>query len=107
VWVRRVARGNVCHLCDEPTNRRLLARAARWLVPGGRLVILDFLADDERLPISAALYELSLAGRSVTGGLHSGADYQRWLADAGCTRVERVPLTDFSSITLVSGSRKP
>jgi ubiquinone/menaquinone biosynthesis C-methylase UbiE len=96
--------GNVCHLFDEATNKRLLTMGASLLAPHGHLAIVDVLADDQRRPLAAALYTLSLLGRTEGGGTYAGSDYARWLAAAGCRSVEQIPLTQSLPFTLVTGS---
>jgi SAM-dependent methyltransferase len=69
--------GNLCHLFDEPSNRRLLGRLAHTLRPGGTLAILDVLADvpaaDRR---SLALYALELLARTGGGQIHPFTAYR-------------------------------
>lgn len=69
--------GNLCHLFDEPTNRRLLDRAAGWLSPGGRVAVVDIVSDGERRPATTALYALNLLGRTVSGGVRPAATHRR------------------------------
>jgi SAM-dependent methyltransferase len=98
--------GNLCHLFDEPTNRRLLSRAARWLVPGGTLAVIDFLFNERRDgPRGVALYAVELVRRAPSGQVYPFSSYAGWLRDAGCERVERVELSNHPPVTLVQARR--
>lgn len=79
-----VVAGALCHLFDDVTAAALVARLAGVLTPGGRLAIIDALADDPQpSPVAGAAYELGLALRTAGGGLHTGDAHRRWLAEAG------------------------
>ena len=94
--------GNVCHLFDETTNRRLLSRAAGWLAPGGTVAIIDFLPNERRDgPRGVVLYAAELAQRTPTGQLYPFSSYAGWLRESGFERVERVELTPYPPVTLV------
>lgn len=76
----------LCHLFDEPTVAQLVARLASVLAPGGRLAIIDALADDPHTTATArAVYELGLTLRTEGGQLHSNAACRRWMTEAGLT----------------------
>ncbi len=93
---------NLCHLFDEPTNRRLLARAAQALKPGGALAIIDLLPNESGDgPRWLVLYALGLALRTATGRVHPFSAFVSWLRDAGCRGVERIELTTDPPLTLV------
>lgn len=72
---------NVCHLETAPGNRRLFARAARWLKPGGRIAVLD--VSPEAQPLAAALNALGLALRTEAAAVPTAAQFQTWLRDSG------------------------
>lgn len=94
--------GMICHVFDGPMNKRLIARAARALKPGGVLAILDTLPDHIDA-LSVALYELDLLLRTTDGGLHTLAAYSGWLRDEGFDAPERVELG--SQITLLTAHK--
>ena len=94
--------GNLCHLFDESTNRRLLGRAASWLAPGGTVAIIDFLPNERRDgPRSIALYGAELVRRVPTGQLYPFSSYAGWLRENGFERIDRTELTPFPPVTLV------
>ena len=94
--------GMICHLFDGPTNRRLIARAARALRPGGVLAIFDTLPENTD-PLAVALYELDLLLRTTDGGLHGVAAYSSWLLDEGFDAPQRLELGD--QITLLTAHK--
>lgn len=98
--------GNLCHLFDEATNRRLLTRLAAALRPGGTLAVIDVVPDNQAGGRSLALYELSLFLRTAHGQVHPLAAYERWLRDAGLGPVEQWRLLDDLPVTLLA-ARKP
>ncbi|MGH9011906.1 MAG: methyltransferase, partial [Acidimicrobiia bacterium] len=62
--------GNICHLFDESTNRRLLGRVAGWVAPGGTVAIIDFVTNERRDgPRLVALLGAELVRRVPTGQL--------------------------------------
>lgn len=76
--------GALCHLFDGPTAARLVERLAGVLAPGGRLAVIDAVADDPHTPAGdRAVYELGLALRTGGGRLHPTSACRRWMADAG------------------------
>jgi SAM-dependent methyltransferase len=98
-----VIAGNLCHLFDEPTSGRLVARLARCLRPGGALAVMDVLPDVLADPVPLALYDLGLLLRTSGGGVHRLAAYQAWLAEAGLGPAECHPLLDrFPLVLLVA-----
>ena len=74
---------NILHDWDVPECRQLVQRCAAALKPGGRLLIHDvFLNDALDGPLPIALYSASLF--SLTEGrAYSGAEYRKWLSEAG------------------------
>lgn len=97
--------GAVCHLFDDDVAARLVARLADVLSPGGRLAIIDGLADDDRDPAGRALYELGLALRTRGGRLHTSTACRRWLTDAGLAGLTTHRLSATSNVHLLVGQR--
>lgn len=82
----------ILHDWDEPTNRALLARCHDALPPGGVIVISELLLNDERTgPPEAALMGMNMLVETEGGKNYSGAEYRRWLTDAGFVDVRTVP----------------
>ncbi len=98
--------GNLCHLFDEATNRRLLGRLFNALRPGGMLAILDALPN-ERLdgPRSVVLYALGLLLRTNRGQVYPFSTYVGWLREVGYETVERTDLSPTPPISLITARR--
>jgi SAM-dependent methyltransferase len=98
--------GNLCHLFDEATNRRLLGRLFDALRPGGTLAILDALPN-ERLdgPRPVVLYALGLLLRTNRGRVYPFSTYVGWLRDVGYEAVERIDLSPTAPISLITARR--
>lgn len=98
--------GNLCHLFDELTNRRLLTRLFDALRPGGKLAILEALPT-ERFdgPRPVILYALGLLLRTSRGQVYPFSTYAGWLRDIGYEAVERVDLSTVPPIALITARR--
>ena len=98
--------GNLCHLFDEATNRRLLGRLFDTLHPGGTLAILDALPN-ERLdgPRPVVLYALGLLLRTNRGQVYPFSTYVGWLREVGYEAVERIDLSGDLPISLITARR--
>jgi (2Fe-2S) ferredoxin/precorrin-6B methylase 2 len=83
----------ICHMLGPEENRDLLRRARAALVPGGRVVVQDFLLEpDGTAPAHAALFALNMLVGTPAGSSYSEAEYGSWLKAAGFADVRRVRL---------------
>jgi SAM-dependent methyltransferase len=98
--------GNLCHLFDEATNRRLLGRLFDALRPGGTLAILDALPN-ERIdgPRPVILYALGLLLRTNRGQVYPFSTYVGWLREVGYEAVERIDLFAVPPVSLITARR--
>ena len=82
---------NVLHDWDVPECRELVARLARALPAGGKLLVHDvFLNDELDGPLPIALYSAALF--SLTEGrAYSAAEYRSWMEEAGLAPGELTP----------------
>jgi (2Fe-2S) ferredoxin/SAM-dependent methyltransferase len=91
----------ICHMLGPDENRDLFARVRRALVPGGRVVVQDFIVDDSgTAPAQAALFALNMLVGTEAGGTWSEAEYAAWLREAGFTEVRRVALAGPSDLVI-------
>jgi SAM-dependent methyltransferase len=98
---------NLCHLFDASTNRRLLARAARWLRHGGTVAVIDFIPNERcDAPRSLALYAVDLVWRTPRGRVYPFSSYATWLREAAYERVERIELSSYPPVTLIRATRR-
>lgn len=83
----------IAHMFSEAENRALLARIYAALAPGGRLVLQDFLLDEDKTgPLFAALFSLNMLVNTAGGASYSESEYANWLRDAGFKTSRRVRL---------------
>jgi (2Fe-2S) ferredoxin len=93
----------ICHMLDPDENRALLAKAHRALAPGGRVVIQDFLLDEDKTaPRFAALFALNMLVGTRGGNSYSESEYGGWLRAAGFEEIRRVPLMGPSDLILAT-----
>jgi SAM-dependent methyltransferase len=84
---------SICHMLGPEENRDLLSRAAHALAPGGRVVVSDFvLNEDGTAPRQAVLFSLNMLVGTPSGRSYRESEYSAWLGDAGLGGVERVRL---------------
>jgi ubiquinone/menaquinone biosynthesis C-methylase UbiE len=76
--------GHICHGEGVEHSRRLLARVARALKPGGTIVIGDFLPDENRTgPPFPLLFALMMLVGTTEGDTFTFSEYATWLREAG------------------------
>ncbi len=79
---------NFLHHFDPPACERLLAKAYAALRPGGRVVIVEFIPDDDRRgPPDAVRFALVMLAGTPAGDAYTFAEYQTLLGHAGFGRV--------------------
>jgi 2-polyprenyl-3-methyl-5-hydroxy-6-metoxy-1,4-benzoquinol methylase len=75
---------NFLHHLDVTTNETLLRRVRAALAPGGRVVTLDFIPNDDRVtPPSAAAFSMTMLGHTLAGDAYTFAEYDRMFRNAG------------------------
>jgi ubiquinone/menaquinone biosynthesis C-methylase UbiE len=93
--------GNIVHSEGEQSARNLLQRLHAALRPGGRVVVIDFLPDDDRSgPPFPVFFALNMLLHTEHGDTFSLADYTRWLAEAGFSLVETVEFGSHSPVVI-------
>jgi SAM-dependent methyltransferase len=86
--------GNTSHMYGPEENRVLFARMRRSLVPGGLLVVREFVRG---LGEDAALFAANMLVLTPRGGTYTAEEYERWLLEAGYGAVEFEPVAGRSS----------
>ncbi len=96
---------NVVHIYSAATNRQLLGRCASALAPGGRLVIKDFLLDDDRLePPGGAVFAVNMLVSTQSGDCYTVSEINDWLSAHG---LQFESLVDVATKSRLLISRKP
>jgi hypothetical protein len=97
---------NVAHLLTKPALRDLLFRAAELLQPGGLLVVIDqVLEDDPNWLRWAALYAVGASLWMPGGTLYTQREYRAMLADTGCRWLGAWQLSPTPALTMLTASR--
>ena len=84
-------------LNGEPPEGRpaLIRKVYECLEPGGRIVLRDFVLDDDRAgPPEATLFALQMLLATKSGGLDTRGNWARWLAEAGSPAPQIIALPD-------------
>jgi ubiquinone/menaquinone biosynthesis C-methylase UbiE len=91
----------ICHMLSPEENLELLRKCHGALHPGGRLVVQDFiLEEDKTAPKSAALFSLNMLVGTVAGSSYSEGEYADWFGRAGFRKVSRVRLPGPSGLMI-------
>ncbi len=80
---------NLLHHFDAQTNERLLKKIRTSLAPHGRVAILEFVPNEDRVsPEMAALFPLTMLLGTPSGDAYTFAEHQKMLRNAGFSRAE-------------------
>lgn len=80
----------IVHSFPPDENRRLLQKAARALDPGGRVVVQDFLMNEDRTgPLAPALFALNMLVGTPAGDTFTESEIRAWMTEAGLGAIER------------------
>ena len=83
----------VCHLLSPEDNLEMLRKCHAALRPGGRVVIQEFVLDDDKTgPRHSALFALNMLVWTRGGSTYSGAEYHDWLRRSGFVEAKTMRL---------------
>ncbi len=86
-------------------NRALLRKGAAALTPGGRLVVQDFIMDEDRTaPAFGALFALNMLVGTDGGDTYTESEVREWMEAAGLANIVRKD-TAFGT-TLLTGAKR-
>lgn len=88
--------GSICHIYGESENRKLFKQVADKLLPGGRIVIVDFIRGSNPF---AALFAVNMLVNTESGGTWSLEEYTSWLTDASFNAIELKEIAGRQAIT--------
>jgi 3-hydroxy-5-methyl-1-naphthoate 3-O-methyltransferase len=84
---------NVLHDFSPDRAREILGRVAAALRPGGRLVVMEIVPDEERRsPPLAVAFSVAMIVNTAGGDAHTVSQYREWLEEAGLTGVMVTPI---------------
>jgi len=91
----------VIHANSPEENLRLVAKAATALEPGGCLVIVDFLMNEDRSgPPQAALFALNMLVGTPAGDTYTESEVRAWMEQAGFRDMKRVDTATGTNIVI-------
>jgi SAM-dependent methyltransferase len=80
----------IVHSFPPDENRRLMKKSAAALNPGGRVVVQEFLMNEDRTgPLSAALFALNMLVGTPAGDTYTESEVRSWMTDAGFDAIDR------------------
>ncbi|HLA39474.1 MAG TPA: methyltransferase [Candidatus Glassbacteria bacterium] len=75
---------NIIHSLGERDNRLLFERCRKAILPGGRIVVKDFLLDDSRVtPGFASMFAVNMLTGTERGNCYTAEEVKRWLEETG------------------------
>ncbi len=97
--------GHIVHSEGADSSRRLFRKVYKALKPGGRIVIIDMLPNDQRTaPPFPLLFALVMLVHTECGDTYTFKEYRSWLRQAGFDRVAKVNIGSHSP-TIVATRR--
>jgi SAM-dependent methyltransferase len=95
---------HLLHSNSPPENEALIANGASSLNAGGRLVVQDFVVDEDRAgPPQPVIFALNMLVNTAAGDTYTEAEIRGWMEEAGLANVERTD-TDVET-TLIIGRK--
>jgi (2Fe-2S) ferredoxin/predicted O-methyltransferase YrrM len=93
----------ICHMLSPEENLDLLRRCREALLPGGRVVIQDFILEaDKTAPRFAALFALNMLVGTRGGSTYSEPEYAAWLSEAGFWDIRHARLPGITGLMIGS-----
>jgi len=94
----------ILHSNSPAENRRLLKKCAAGLNPGGRVVVVDFIMDDDRVsPAHGAFFALNMLVGTDAGDTYTESEIRSWMKEAGLGTTARTD-TPFGT-SMITGRR--
>jgi 2-polyprenyl-3-methyl-5-hydroxy-6-metoxy-1,4-benzoquinol methylase len=94
---------NFLHHFDVPTNEKLLRKLHAALVPGGRVVTLEFVPDENRVsPPLPAAFALIMLAITPSGDAYTRTELESMMRNAGFTHHEFLPMPPSPHSVLIS-----
>jgi precorrin-6B methylase 2 len=80
----------IIHSNSPSENAELILKCAQALRPGGRVVVQDFIMDEERLtPSHGTIFALNMLVGTDSGDTYTEAEVSGWMTAAGLSGVSR------------------
>ena len=99
---------NFLHHFNRADCVRFLHRVHAALCEGGRVVIVEFVPDEDRItPPAAASFSLVMLGTTPEGDAYTFAEYQSMLDEAGFEKATLHPLPPTAESAIIATRRRP
>ena len=80
----------ILHSNSAQENIDLFKKVGRALNPGGRIVVSDFIMDDDRIsPAFGAFFSLNMLVNTASGDTYTESEIKEWMEQAGMVFTER------------------
>jgi len=80
---------NFLHHFDPATNEGILKKAHAALQPGGRVAVLEFVPNDDRVsPPAPAMFSMVMLAGTPSGDAYTFPEFQQMFKNAGFAKVE-------------------
>jgi len=97
---------NVLHLHAPVFSAKYLARAARLVVPGGRVVIKELRCEEDRSgPLASLMFALNMAIFTGGGDVYRTSELRAWLEEAGLAGIEEHRLASSPDAIVLVGTK--
>lgn len=94
---------NFLHHFNPRTCEGLLRKAHAALAPGGRVVLLEFVPNDDRVtPPESAFFSMIMLGTTPDGDAYTLAEFERMLGNAGFGHADLVPLEGMPESVIIA-----
>lgn len=94
---------NILHHFDPPTNEKMLRRVHAALKPGGRVITLEFVPNEDRVsPPMAAGFSLIMLANTDRGDAYTLAEFEKMFRNAGFAKTALHQIPDMPQQILVS-----
>lgn len=92
--------GHICHSEGEKKTREMICRAHRALKAGGKLLIAEMVADDQRAEPGSwpLMFAANMLVNTDSGDTFTFSEYRRWCIAAGFNSFDILPVTEHSPL---------
>lgn len=98
----------ILHGAGLEASRNIVATAARALVPGGLLLIQEFILDDDRNgPVHPALFDLNMLVGTPEGQAYTESELAHMMEAGGLAAIHRLPIRLPQGCGIMAGSVGP
>jgi len=95
--------GNIVHSIGEQQSRQLFKKLRKALKPGGKILILDMIPNEDRSgPVFPIIFALNMLVNTNSGNTYTLSEYGNWLKDAGFSKMDTHDIGSHSPLIIGS-----